>query len=221
MGAPKKMTAAELLPILKEAFTDSCLLEFIGKQVSSVVVTRIESLENSLTEKGEKIRYLEERIAQLEEQSDTQEQYSRRTSIRINGIKETQGEDVEKTFMSIMDGVAGITVTKNDINRAHRVGPKSSATNKSHSRQIIIQFKDYKSKVNIMRNKRHIDRTEFPHVFINEDLTKKRANLLYKARCKKKDGKISDCWTYDGRLVIKDKDSNIKNINHERELEDL
>ena len=44
---------------------------------------------------------------------------------------------------------------------------------------------------------------ERQHVWINEDLTKSRAEMLWRARTAKKDRKIVDCWSSDGRIMIK------------------
>ena len=44
---------------------------------------------------------------------------------------------------------------------------------------------------------------ERQHVWINEDLTKSRAEMLWRARAAKKDRKIVDCWSSDGRIMIK------------------
>ena len=44
---------------------------------------------------------------------------------------------------------------------------------------------------------------ERQHVWINEDITKSRAEMLWRARAAKKDRKIVDCWSSDGRIMIK------------------
>ena len=54
-----------------------------------------------------------------------------------------------------------------------------------------------------------------PPIFINEDLTKKRYTLLRDALKMKKTGKINDCWSFDGQILIKNKANKVipvKNI---------
>ena len=40
-------------------------------------------------------------------------------------------------------------------------------------------------------------------IFINEDLTRARANLMYNLRALKKKKKITDVWSNDGTIIIK------------------
>ena len=54
--------------------------------------------------------------------------------------------------------------------------------------------------------------TSNPKVYINEDLTRSRANLLYQARKLKKAKKILDCWSHDGNILIKNSKSTIVHI---------
>ena len=56
-------------------------------------------------------------------------------------------------------------------------------------------------------------RETMPHIFIHEDLTPIRAALLYKARQAKRQHDIVDCWSFDGRIVIKDANNKIRTIN--------
>ena len=56
-------------------------------------------------------------------------------------------------------------------------------------------------------------------VILNEDLTVRRAMLAHEARKLKKAGKISDTWTYMGKILIKDSHSRVVQIEEKRELE--
>ena len=80
-----------------------------------------------------------------------------------------------------------------------RSADRATTTSQAH---ILVQFKDYNSKLNVMRSRKRIRET-MPHVFIHEDLTEFRATLLYKARQAKRERNIVDCWSFDGRIVIK------------------
>ena len=53
-----------------------------------------------------------------------------------------------------------------------------------------------------------------PHArfWINEDLTKVRANVLWNARKLKKIGKIEDCWSFDGSIFIKTKYGRVERV---------
>ena len=85
-----------------------------------------------------------------------------------------------------------------------RVGQRNSAENQhGQPRQIIVQFKDYNSKVAVMRSSKML-RNAMPNIYINEDLTQVRSALLFKARSLKREKRLTDCWSYDGRIVVKD-----------------
>lgn len=58
-------------------------------------------------------------------------------------------------------------------------------------------------------------------VFFNEDLTAARSQLAWRARELKKQNKISDTWTHDGRILIKDRYNNVKPITSRSVLEAL
>ena len=58
-------------------------------------------------------------------------------------------------------------------------------------------------------------------IYVNEDLTQRRAALAAATRQMKKTHKINDCWTYIGKIVIKTLTNIIKVINTEAEFDNL
>ena len=81
----------------------------------------------------------------------------------------------------------------NNVNRAHKIGPRTSITNRKHSRQVIIQFKDYECKTTFMKAMKQL-RVKQANKFVSEDLTQKRARLLYLCREKIRKHQLLDCW---------------------------
>ena len=74
---------------------------------------------------ADRIGELEASVSRMEERVDQQEQYSRRTSIRVSGIKEPvglQGEGVSK----IGENADLPSLTLADVNVAHRVGQRGN-----------------------------------------------------------------------------------------------
>ena len=59
------------------------------------------------------------------------------------------------------------------------------------------------------------------NIWINEDLTKTRATLLWKARMMKKNGGINDCWSVDGNIIVKNKFNKIKKIFDQGDLDKI
>ena len=51
-----------------------------------------------------------------------------------------------------------------------------------------------------------------PTVYINEDLTRRRAALAKETRQLKRSRQINDCWTFNGKVVLKTVDSVVKEI---------
>ena len=181
---------------------------------------KIESLEKMNDDLNEKISNLTqnnnkliERITKLESQADDQEQYSRRNSIRFSIQKgEIKGESCEDIVMETLSEMGIKEVTKSDIDRCHRVGKRS----RDKERQILCKFKSYKPRSVVFSAKKSAP----AGVFISEDLTAKKSNLLYKARILRREGKIKQCWSYDGRIYIKMKDDTSRVVYNEAYLLD-
>ena len=57
-----------------------------------------------------------------------------------------------------------------------------------------------------------------PRIYLNEDLNKVRSELLFLSRKAKRGNKIMDCWSYDGRIVVKDLKGKISTVTSENEL---
>ena len=129
-------------------------------------------------------------------------------------------------------------VTLQQIDRVHRVGPQKESV----PRSVLVKFATYRARDSVYRRKKNLkqvnqernqtsqeqdtqtvnqqsaSRTK-PKIFINEDLTKLRSNLLWAARKKKKDGKLQDCWTWDGSVQIKNNVARIIPIQTHADLE--
>lgn len=185
-------------------------IERFVAEVDANMSTRMKSLEQKVRERDTEIKRLNTRIEELEDKLDDQEQYSRRTSVRIAGIPENDGEDPHQKVMSMFSQLDH----KPLINRVHRVGPK---TQQGGPRSIICQFTTYPDKYKTMLLKKQI-RSTHPNVFINEDLTRSRSALSFDARKLKREGKISDTWTADGRIVVKDNNNKIHYLTRRAKL---
>ena len=59
------------------------------------------------------------------------EQYSRQSSVRVTGIKEHDGEDLDRIVTNLIDDMNVQDMNINNINRMHRVGPRNSLRKKS------------------------------------------------------------------------------------------
>lgn len=237
MGSQEDFTKA-----LISAFKDPAVVQTLKDNICGELKPEIISLTNlvsclrkELSAKDEKINQLQSRIESLEEAADTQEQYSRRNSLRISGVPDAGFEDTGETVLTIANHIMKLDppLEIQEVDRVHRVGPATSNT-----RQILVKFATYRSRQRMYKAKKNLrlptnttegasrwssspwaSRTPSqPKIFINEDLTKKRSHLLWEARKLKKEGKISDCWSHDGSVLIKNKINKIVPIRNLAQL---
>jgi len=62
--------------------------------------------------------------------------------------------------------------------------------------------------------------TDPSKLYINEDLTQRRSKLLFDCRAaKKKEKSLNDCWSFDGRILIKTCANKIMVIKSYEDLE--
>ena len=94
--------------------------------------------------------------------------------------------------------------------------PQERRTGRPRTRPIIVRFAKEKLRDDVYRartrhkvhNHEHKDR----QIFVNEDLTSRRSKLAYEKRQMKSSKKITDCWTYNGKVLVKDLSNRIKEI---------
>ena len=155
-----------LLDLQKEQKESSLKIDQLLKEVTAkdakinLLETKVEMLEG-------KMAIYENTVHLLERKCDDNEQYSRRTSLRINNIpssedRETADKCVEKV-VAIVNQIPGIKIKKTDIDRAHRVGKVSPL----YPRQMIVKFKYwntrsmiYKGRKGLKDNKIYLDLTK-------------------------------------------------------------
>ena len=140
-----------------------------------------------------RVAHLERENASLHDENDAQEQYSRRNCLLLHGVPETQ-VDTDNAVLSVTNEKLGLNLTRECIDRSHRLGHSSSASN-GKPRPIIVKLTSYDTRRKIFGAKRQLKGTR---LVITENLTKRRSELLQKARLV--DGVVAT-WTIDGRIV--------------------
>ena len=156
-GRKKSTADDEILQCVKRALGDDDVIATLAGKIADIVADKINDRLNilekkKLKEKDLRIDQLEKtlgtRIDQVEQSLDNLEQYSRLSSVRVSGIKEkTDGEQLETILTDLFTDM-DVPLRLNNVNRAHRIGPRTSLTNRQHSRQVIIQFKDISVRTN-------------------------------------------------------------------------
>lgn len=136
---------------------------------------------------------LQQEINDLKLQVDEQEQYSRRSCLRINGIigdEGIQSENVEAKLLTLAE-TNGIAIKSEDIDIAHRLGrPRPGFT-----RPVIVKFSNTKAKQRVLAARKTLG-----NVYINEDLTRFRQTLHYHARALVREKKLERTWVAGGKI---------------------
>ncbi|ELU09321.1 hypothetical protein CAPTEDRAFT_198924 [Capitella teleta] len=203
------MTTRKFSVDMKAFLTDPDGATLLRDTICGHLCSMIESLKTDLKRRDDRIDHLETRLEELEERNDTLEQYTRRNSVRINGISESAAEDCENKVLSTINEKMSLSppMTMDSIDRMHRIGKPVPGKHRS----IIGKFATYHQRKRVMSKRSSLRGSD---IFINEDLTKHRNNLLYIARQIKKKGGITDWWSYDGRILIKDNTNLIREIKN-------
>ena len=157
-------------------------------------------------------------MATLEAEADKREQYSKRPSLRFHGIEEKEGEDTNAIVIAVVQKKLGLSqIGADQLERSHINGPKQVEKGAPRKRAVIVRFRSeaVRDDVNLKEhNRTHQD----GQVFLNEDLTAKRAMFAFKTRQLKREKKIADCWTHSGRVIIKTLNGTITEILREKDL---
>ena len=142
------------------------------------------------------------------------DQYSRRNCLQIFGIEEQDNESTDDIICQLARDSLGVTISKDDIDRSHRVGdpnkqPMRMKDGKSvrRARPIVVKFTSYRTRHAVISRRRSLKGTD---VVIQEQLTKANVQLLKSA---KKINNVLNAWSSDGRVIVKLQASNGKTIN--------
>lgn len=201
-----------------KAFVKALKDEEVVKAMQSVICRdlrrEIADLKSIIQAKDASISALEKRVKDLEQKADEQEQYSRRNSLRIFGLAETEKEDTLSVAMDLFQNQMGLDIDVSGIDRVHRIGRKGERV-----RPVIVKFTSYRMRNMVFRSKSRLKADRTKKIFINEDLTKFRSELFFKTRQLKKKQQIADCWTFDGRVLLKNSRGVVTAINSQDDLE--
>ena len=201
-----------------KAFVKALKDEEVVKAMQSVICRdlrrEIADLKSIIQAKDASISALEKRVKDLEQKADEQEQYSRRNSLRIFGLAETEKEDTLSEAMDLFQNQMGLDIDVSGIDRVHRIGRKGERV-----RSVIVKFTSYRMPNMVFHSKSRLKADRTKKIFIKEDLTKFRSELFFKTRQLKKKQQIADCWTFDGRVLLKNSRGVVTAINSQDDLE--
>ena len=200
------------------------------------------SLRQEIAERDQTISRLTDELEEQKIRFDDLEQHGRKGSIRVFGLPEDTRGTVDEKILQLCNEHMKVRpkLVLEDIEVAHRLGkppPQPSETEAEAEaddgeptqpvkpRPIIVKLASRRTKTRLMKTCKNlkdspVERSDGSHakVFVTDDLTKRRANLAYQARELKRAKRISDTWTYDSNILVKDNYGRISQINKQRDL---
>lgn len=157
----------------------------LKEEVTLLVTEKIQCQEKQMSSLKERIdeleasnAVLESHVVHLSKLHENQEQYSRRLCLRIDGIEfppNSTNEPVESVLEKVKEVFDKLEVDVPDavIDRAHRIGPKSTDKNGKPRQQVIVRLTTWRHRTAIYRAKK-----KAPSVKIRLNLTKPKLDLL-------------------------------------------
>ena len=170
------------------------------------------ALENELFAARSKIEEQDEEIAELYQLQDNLEQYTRKQFLEICGIPVGAYASTEDAVLKIANAL-DVTMSAEDINISHKVKSNGVGT-------ILVKFQSHKAKNRLYKARTKLKNLRLTdiftdvstatrvaagtgRIFINENLTSYRKDLLRKANDKRRDGLIISAWSSDGKIFVK------------------
>ena len=109
-----------------------------------VLLKEIKDMDEKINLQTSRVEVLEKRTCVLlERKCDENKQYSRRTSLRINGIEvqeDGDGDSCVQFVERILGGIPGVVLPENSIERAHRVGKSRTGEDGKKNQQMIVKL---------------------------------------------------------------------------------
>ena len=179
------------------------LLRTIVPIITKAVVGAVAGAMNTLADKiaNQLKDSFNQQMLLIRYEQDKLEQYSRRETVRISGLKESDAEDYNSLKEEVvkLTNEMGCDIHQSDISICHRNGRDGGSGNKP--RQVLVKFVSREKKIDVMKKKKNLkDKTHRKGVYINEDLTAPRAKLFKAIREKKVAHSV---YTQEGRIFVR------------------
>lgn len=212
--------------------------------------TRMDDIKDEIRDQMEKIMgstekmksdlaKMEKRITDLEAMNHDMDQNARMKDVIISGLvikprsyaravdqrrdvdEPNQGEDVAGTVKEqVVEFFRSKDINLNpDAVDACFVLPRRGSAARAAT-TVMLKFCNLDGKNNLLSQRKKLHGSS---VFVNDNLTRKNAEIAWKARCLKKDGKIEGTWVRNCKVFIKTngspEESRVLSVKEEEELE--
>ena len=182
---------------------------------------KIELLESTVSLKENVIDQLLKEVEQLEEKSDDNEQYSRRSCVRINGNEYKNKGNCKNGREIIGNCFESLNLPYDEytIYRAHRIGKTIVDDTGMPTKSIIVKFKSWDVRTNFYKARPK----KMKSFSVSLDLTKRRYRLLeYSKAVVNHYAEVDFGFAYINRsLAIRLKDGSFHYFNNKKSLKDI
>lgn len=190
-----------ILPSINDAIRNSvseCMKPFV-EQINSQR-TEIDQLQSENIILKEENKCLHDKIDDLSNVVEQLEQHGRRNTLRFHNIPLTQNQikSTDEVLIKFLHEKLDITITDADIDRSHILGK----INRFNKAQIICRFRSWNIKNKIFKSKSKLAKNP-DKIFISEDLTQPRRELVVRLNHLRKSQIIQSSWTHDGSIFAK------------------
>ncbi|CAC5384901.1 unnamed protein product [Mytilus coruscus] len=177
--------------------------------------------EAELKKQSDEIKSLKSKLVKVESRIEEQEQYSRRTSLRFHNVPVPTDDngaiitpiDTDDLVLRICNKKLQVKLNIFDIGRSHPIGEM-----KDGKISIIVRFLSYRQRNMVFSNKKKLKNNP-DKIFIAENLTKHRYDLINRLNTLRTKEKIHSFWTHDGTILVKKTDvSSPKKIKSRQDI---
>ena len=212
---PSSQTSLKQQVFITQAEIDSIVARAVQQATQETAALFTRKLEEMEERHQQQIQELEDQSRIAERQINKLEQYSRRSHLRIWGLKVQQGQNCKNAVASFVRQLKGsngmpIKCQETDIDAAHPLPSRSSRsredTGSSSARStpcIIVRFHQRELRDNVIRARRQLKGKD--RIAIQEDLTSKNHQLLQKLAKKEY---VESALSWEGKVYAKLKDHN-------------
>ena len=184
----------------------------------------VRTLRSDLQERDATIMELRSEVQLLHDDLDALEQHRRRHSLRISGISE-QEEDSTAAVVHLANEVLAVDppLLCKDISVSHWLRKPRNARPDEPS-PIIVRFVSRADRDRVIPERKKLkdfNQDKTVKVYVNEDLTSKRAKLFSKARSLLKRTHLKQTWTYNRNIKVTMPNGNIRTISSLADLQAL
>ena len=121
--SPKTYIDRNYTDLIKDTIMSEPVLSVIKTLINNEVTERTSKYVEQISFLSGCVDSLTTMVTELRNEVDCQQQFSRRTSLRIvNDWKEERGEDTDQKVVDMAKKCLNLNIQKSDIDRSHRVG---------------------------------------------------------------------------------------------------